>query len=86
MVTENTCKFNVNWTLWTSRNKRMIEKKFPRNPTELLFKFNVFLQKWKVLLQGIERSKVDGWTNQVKGWLEKFMAALRNRPSEEPFL
>ena len=41
----------VLWMLWTARNKRMIEGKFPRYPTELLFKFNMFLQRWKVLLR-----------------------------------
>ena len=45
----------------------------PRSPTELLFKFTVFLQKWKVLLRGKDGCQVQAWADQVKKWLESFI-------------
>ena len=74
------------WSIWTSRNKRMIEGKFPRSPTELLYNCNSFLQKWKVLLRGGERSKVEAWTDQAKSWVEMFLEKLRNRPQDDLFM
>ena len=76
----------VFWALWIIRNKRVIEGKFPRYPTELLIKSNMFLQKWKVLLRGEDQVKIEGWVAQVKGWLESFMEKLRRRPPEDTFL
>ena len=76
----------VFWALWIIRNKRVIEGKFPRYPTELLIKSNKFLQKWKVLLRGEDQVKIEGWVAQVKGWLESFMEKLRRRPPEDTFL
>ena len=33
---------SVLWGLWTTRNKRAIEGKFPRSPTDVLFKIHAF--------------------------------------------
>ena len=76
----------VLWAIWTSWNKRAIEGKFPRYPTELLIKSNMFLQRWKVLLRGEDQGKIEAWVAQVKGWLESFMEKLRRRPPEDNFL
>jgi len=64
----------------------MIEGKFPRSPAELLYNCNSFLQKWKVLLRGGERSKVEAWTDQAKSWVEMFLEKLRNRPQDGFFM
>jgi hypothetical protein len=34
------------WTLWTTRNKFTIEKKFPRQPADCIFKITLSLQLW----------------------------------------
>lgn len=47
----------VMWVLWTSRKKRAIQGKFPLCPSDLLFKSNMFMQKWKVLLKDGGRGK-----------------------------
>ena len=62
----------VAWTLWTTRNKRTIEGKFPRKPADLLFKTNFFLQKWKPLLRKGDQAKIEVLVAQVKGWTEPF--------------
>lgn len=42
-----------------SKNKMMIEKIFPKSPTEVLFKMSNYLQRWKILLRLAEKSKVE---------------------------
>lgn len=37
----------------------MIEKIFPKSPTEVLFKMSNYLQRWKILLRLAEKSKVE---------------------------
>jgi len=54
----------VIWTLWTSRNKWVIEGMLPRYPADLLFKTNAFLQKWKVLLREGDQTKIKDWARQ----------------------
>jgi len=44
------------------------------------------MQKWKVLLRGGERSKVEAWTDQAKSWVEMFLEKLRNRPQDGFFM
>ena len=34
------------WAIWTTRNKIMIEKKFPNHPADVIFKCHLFLQTW----------------------------------------
>ena len=58
----------------------------PRSPTELLYNCNSFLQKWKVLLRGGERSKVEAWTDQARSWVEMFLEKLCNRPQDGFFM
>jgi len=76
----------VCWALWTTRNKRVVEGKFPRYPTELLIKSNMFLQRWKTLLRGNDLVKIEEWVAQVKGWLETFLEKMRRRPPEDYFM
>ena len=77
----------VLWTIWTSRrNKRAIEGKFPTSPSELLFKINVFLQKWMVMLRDGDRAKVADWCGTMQGWTEPFLETLKRRPPEDLFL
>ena len=37
------------WTLWTTRNKMVIERVFPRRASDSFFKFLAFLQHWHPL-------------------------------------
>jgi hypothetical protein len=46
----------VLWVLWITQNKMTIEGVFVRNPTEVLHKICVFLQKWKLRLKPAEQS------------------------------
>jgi hypothetical protein len=74
------------WVLWTSRNKRAIEGKFPKRPSELLFNINFFMQKWRVLLKGDEQDKLSILEGQLRAWVEPFVEKLRDRPPNEDFM
>lgn len=76
----------VMWALWTSRNKRAMEGKFPRLPSDLLFKTNFFLQKWRVLLKATDQDKLQELVSQVKGWVEAFLEKTQIRLPEEDFM
>lgn len=39
------------WTIWKVRNKMAIEKTFPNQPIEVIFKFVSCLQRWRVLIK-----------------------------------
>ena len=76
----------VAWTLWTTRNKRTIEGKFPRKPADLLFKTNFFLQKWKPLLRKGDQAKIEVLVAQVKGWTEPFFGKVRTMTARRRLL
>lgn len=37
------------WSPWTTRNKFMMEGKFPSHPADIMFKCHMFLQQWGLL-------------------------------------
>jgi len=76
----------VLWALWTSRNKRAIEGKFPTSPSELLFKTNAFLQRWMALLRERDKVKIMEWCGAMRGRTESFLMELKRRPPENPFM
>jgi hypothetical protein len=41
----------VLWLLWTTRNKMPIEGVFQKNPTDILFKIRVCIQRWRPRLE-----------------------------------
>ena len=75
----------VTWALWTSRNKRTIEGKFPRKPSDLLFKTKSFLQRWKPLLRRDDQAKAEGLVAQVSSWAGLFLKNVERRCIEEDF-
>jgi hypothetical protein len=50
----------MSWTLWTTRNKMVIEKVFPQHASDSIFKMLVFLQLWYPLCRQQDRERVDG--------------------------
>lgn len=53
----------VLWSIWTTRNKMGIERKFQRSTNEVFHKMFNFLQKWKILLRK-RRCKIPRRYNQ----------------------
>jgi len=51
----------VLWSLWTTRNKMVIEGVFLKNPTDMIFKIDSHLQRWRVLLRAADQAFLDGW-------------------------
>ena len=46
------------WTLWTTRNKMVIERVFPRRASDSFFKFLAFLQHWHPLARPRDRDRL----------------------------
>jgi hypothetical protein len=47
------------WALWNTRNKFSIERKFPRNPADVIFKLIISLQLWRPLQSPKEQMFMD---------------------------
>jgi hypothetical protein len=47
------------WALWTTRNKFSIERKFPHQPADVIFKLIISLQLWQPLQNPKEQVFVD---------------------------
>ena len=68
------------------RNKHAIEGKFPRSLSEIIFKINMFLQKWKPLLRSGEQLKLEEMVSQIRGLVEKLLERLKECPPDEVFI
>ncbi|KAE8783440.1 dna replication licensing factor mcm2 [Hordeum vulgare] len=62
------------WTLWTTRNKMVIEKVFQRHASDSFFKFLAFLQHWHSLVRTRDRDR-------LQHFLDTLMAAARRLSS-----
>jgi len=60
------------WALWTCRNKMMIEKHFPKAPTDVIYTALSFMQKWSYLLKDSDRDRVAQMKEDVLRWLKDF--------------
>ena len=67
-------------TLWNVRNKMAIEGVFLQVPTDIFFKFDSLIQKWRRLLRAADQATLDRWRQQIKGWMEEFLERDRYRP------
>jgi hypothetical protein len=76
----------VLWVLCLARNKMAIEGVFVRNPTELLQKVCVFLQRWKLRLKPVEQSHLEEGERRLGGWIKDFKEKARPWPPEESFI
>ena len=68
------------WTLWNVRNKMAIEGVFLQVPTDIFFKFDFLIQKWRRLLRASDQATLDRWRQQIKGWMEEFLERVRDCP------
>ena len=74
------------WALWVTRNKMMIEGKFPRSPIDALSKIDVFMQRWRILLRAEERGKLGNTKESMVRWLEIFVSKSNQRENVEAFI
>ena len=49
----------MTWTLWTIRNKMVIERVFLRRASDVIFKFLAFVQQWHPLCRQRDREQLD---------------------------
>lgn len=80
------CFATVLWGLWTTRNKSAIEGKFPLQLTEILYKINMWMQRWQVLLKGEECVIPKDMFSSMKAWMEDFMRRKKNQTTVEDFM
>ena len=50
----------ITWTLWTIRNKMVIERVFLRRASDSVFKFLAFMQQWHPLCRWRDSARLDG--------------------------
>ncbi|KAE8809708.1 hypothetical protein D1007_13596 [Hordeum vulgare] len=60
----------MTWTLWTTRNKMVIESVFQRRASDSFFKFLAFLQLWHPLVRPRDRDR-------LQRYLDALMVAAR---------
>jgi hypothetical protein len=65
----------MSWTLWTIRNKMVIEHIFLRRASDSVFKFLAFLQQWYQLCRQWDRERLDGM-------LEDLLVAAHHLPTK----
>jgi hypothetical protein len=71
------------WSLWTTSNKIVMERAFPKSTTKIFFKILAVLQKWRACLKQPEKVELDNKVAQVKGWLEEFVKKIKARTSKD---
>lgn len=59
------------WALWTTRNKMVIEKKFPRRPTDVVYTALSFLQVWSFKLKE-DQERISQFRMAIMRWLKEF--------------
>ena len=64
------------WTLWVTRNKMAIEKRFPNAPSDVLFDALSLLQRWSILLKESDRCKVLQAKDGLICWMRSFDPSL----------
>jgi hypothetical protein len=76
----------VAWGLWTNRNKFTIEHKFPSSLIDVLYKIDMFLQKWGILVREDDRKKMEATKRQMGEWVQDFTSEARQQDFDEAFL
>jgi hypothetical protein len=59
------------WALWTTRNKFTIERKFPRQPTDIIFKLMLSLQLWHPLQKHKDLGALDELIRLTKAFFAR---------------
>lgn len=80
------CLGVVLWGLWSIRNKYAIEGVFPSQPSNILFKINMWLQKWWILLKEEDRATLETMTKEAREWMEEFLKKCKNRQEDFSFM
>jgi hypothetical protein len=53
------------WVICITRNKLCIQRIFPNKPTDIIFLALSFVQQWKILMQELERSKMEAMVGKI---------------------
>jgi hypothetical protein len=69
------------WALWTTRNKFTIEKKFPRQPADYIFKITLSLQLWRPLQRPKDLVLLDEMVALSKALFARTFSAPATSPS-----
>jgi hypothetical protein len=66
------------WALWTCRNKMMIEKHFPKAPTDVMYTAVSFMQKWSYLLKDGDMKHIVQMKEDILKWLKEFKSNVHS--------
>ncbi|KAE8769567.1 dna replication licensing factor mcm2 [Hordeum vulgare] len=55
----------LTWTLWTTRNKMLIERLFQRHASDSFFKFLAFLQHWHPFVRPRDRDRLQSYLDAL---------------------
>ena len=58
------------WTPWITRNKMVIEKVFPKAPTDVIYTNVSLMQRWCVLLKEKDRERIMQVLEAILNWLK----------------
>jgi hypothetical protein len=68
------------WAIWTTRNKFTIERKFPHQPADCIFKIILSLQLWRPLQRSKDKEMLDELVSMTKA----FFATTYSPPAPPP--
>ena len=54
-----TCVAALLWAIWNIRNKFTIERKFPNQPTDGLYKMSIYLQAWRLVARRQDKEALE---------------------------
>jgi hypothetical protein len=76
------------WALWNTRNKFTIERKFPRQPADIIFKLLISLQLWRPLQKPKDLDALDELIALTKAFFASNhsppVASDRNQQTSDP--
>jgi hypothetical protein len=62
----------IAWALWTTRNKMVIEKRFPKAPSDVVYVAISLLQKWSLLLKEKDKERIEHVLKTFLNWMKNF--------------
>ena len=60
------------WMPWITRNKMVIEKVFPKAPTDVIYNAISLMQRWCTLLKEKDRERITQVLEVILSWLKNF--------------
>jgi hypothetical protein len=83
--TDLSCFVGLAWVIWNTRNMICIRKSFPERLIDTIYLDISFIQSWKILMQKLEKTKMEELTKAVLEYVWNFRS-LESFPSDVGFI